>query len=85
MKTPSRPDPLHFNILDRWVCCIVGALNTARTSSDLKVSVHSSKDGFAIKINGKVFAEGKTPRELYNAYQSAVDKSVTRAEEGARS
>ncbi len=77
---PLFRNPLHFHALGNPICCVLSALNTARTEGICTASVHASSKGYSIKLGGHIVAKGKTPEELHANFSAEIKK----AKEGKR-
>lgn len=72
------PASTTWHVWDTACASLLTALNFGRQGHG-KVTIHASGLGYAIKISGRTFAKGTTPKELHQNFQAAVAKLRSQA------
>ena len=75
MSADSFNDHRLFRVLSPDLSAVISALNLGRSSKSGTVIVHASSKGYLIKIDGRTFARGSTPRELHADFKRQVDEA----------
>lgn len=65
-------DPRTFSVLMIELSSVICVLNQGRTGNLGTAAILASKQGFRITFNGRTIAKGGTPKELHEAFQTAV-------------
>ena len=64
-----------FHIMSTALVSVIGALNLGRSGKFGTISITANGRGYSIKMGRHTFAKGRTPQELHDNFEGAVEKA----------